>query len=1154
MKPTKNQQQFLDQHQSNVLVSASAGCGKTTTMIQKLIQLILREGIKVKELLVVTFTNAAGAEMKQKLYKALYQTILQEDLTEDEKNALIDQLEDIGQADIGTLHSICKKIIEKYFYTIDMDPQFVIIEGNEQQYLLTKAVQNVLSSMDHHDTVFENLYEYFNKKRKNESFMNTLIQLYGFLSSKTDQKEWETYILDHVYVEDMEHSVVIQYLLEYFLEKFEALLLNAQKLYEESVILGLEKYQNSLLDVIHFLKDIQNVTSIKVLDQKIQTLDTKSIRVRTPKNLDPDYIDFVTTYQEFIGETKKVNWDSVRGTLAGYKKYVQLEKDKIDFDVMQEQTKQVKVLVQKLFELEDKVSQEYQRLKKDRNGLDFNDLEQKTLEILSYPEAQKEIMQSYKAIFVDEYQDINEVQESIITRLKTNVNLYMIGDVKQSIYGFRHCTPTIFLQKAELFQLDGKKNVLLGLNDNFRSHNNILEFVNAVCKKLMTKKTIGIDYEKESMLQSGNDAQRTPQDQNVILHIIEKDDLEKDDVIRSQAKAVMKYIVSKIGKPYFNIATQQYETLDYKHFAVLTRNKTELVEEIYNLLTENNIPVSASFNSSLFHTEEIGTLVAFLKVLQNSRDEISLVSILTSPMIQCTEDELVMIKQDPKKSYYDNMRTYQGEDQVAKKLQQLWSLLDTYREKLQHKTVVETLQDLIRQYDLENYYGTLPDGISRVNRIRLFLNIISNDSTKYALEKVVEYIDLLSSQEKFEISVATQENAVQMMTMHKSKGLEFPCVILAGLSTNFNEDSARKELVVSNRFSIGLRCRDMNKRTESNHIIRSACLLHTIEEERKEEIRLLYVAMTRAKNTLIMIGCKKANQTIIKQPLQCRSHLEMILSTIPVAVQENFSHQKQITITLDQSTLTIQNEKKEEDEEFLQKQQKPILPNYDHDLYEKLHTLCVQNDELVEEDPIALKNTVSQMLMDEQEDYTQVIETPTSFAISESSMATVDGSQLGTAYHKVMEKMDFDFGQNAQKIVEQLYASGQINLPIKNQINIQKIERAVVQISQLITPDSQVYKEAQFMYKDKHCNLVKNSTRTDAILIQGMVDLFIKQGNIGILVDYKTNKNISPDDLKKKYAKQLELYALAIKEAYHLEKVEQYIYSFEYEKLLKVSS
>lgn len=1152
MKPTTNQQQFLSVVASNVLVSASAGCGKTTTMIQKLIQLLLQGDVKVSELLVVTFTNAAGAEMKQKLYKELYKTILTTDLTVDEKNNLVEQLEEIGGADIGTLHGYCKKLVEKYFYVIDLDPKFVVLEDNEQQYLLHIAIERVLKEYTaKRDALFANVFEYFNKSRGNSGFTQALMQLHSYFSSKADKHVWQQEKLDLVKYGNFLGEQLLVYLGEYFKEKFASLADTCRILQDQSKLFELDKYSASLNEISEYLDRIERANSIWELDSIVSSIPVSTLKVRKSKNIQPDYLDFVSSYDTFIGENKP-GWDSFRGVVAAYKKYVQFDLGALQQERIVSQIELVLPLIEKLFEIEEKLTCEYEKLKTERQGLDFNDLEQKALLILSDSRVRSEISKKYKAIFVDEYQDISDAQEKIIESLHTSNSLYMIGDVKQSIYAFRHCTPAIFLEKQDRYAKDGKENILLGLNDNFRSDSNILQWVNFVCDHLMTKQTIGIDYKSTSRLNSGSINQTVQQSTNVVLNILPSSEGDKEEDLHAQAQSILSTIVKYVGQPYYHIAKGTYEKLDYKDFAILTHNKGRLVEEIYTLLTENEIPVSASFNSNLFHTEEIGTLIAILKVLNNTLDDEAFATLLLSPIIGLTEADLVSIGRTHD-NFVEDVFAYVEQDNIHERLNQCYQFIRKYRHYLEHHTVVECLKEILCQYDLFNYYGTLPDGLSRVNKIKLFLSVIDNDSIHYSVKQVLDYIDQLRSKENFEIVVASQDNAVQIMTMHKSKGLEYPFVILAGLGTQFNEETLRQDIVISDKFGIGMRSRDLKKRTEQNNLLRSVCILDKVEEEKKEEIRLLYVAMTRAKNYLYMIGCKKDDKPILKQPLQCRSHLEMILATIPQNVQEVLYREGGVTLQLGKSELVIINGLGK-DTVTLKTQDKPLLVEYPTTLYDRIATLCKTNDTFVKSDPIALKNTVSEMLMMEEENYVQLVDSPESFKLSEQKLDTISASDRGTAYHKVMEKLNFDFSQNAQKVIDDLVATGGLSVELKNQINIDKINGAILTISQFIDGKSEVFKEAQFMYKDKHCNLVSDSTLQDDILIQGMVDLFIKQGNKCILLDYKTNRHMTELDYIAKYKRQLELYALALKDAYHLENLDSYIYSFDLEKLIKISS
>ena len=477
-KPNEKQQEFLDVNNCNVLVSASAGSGKTSTMIQKLIRIISSERTPITSLLVVTYTNAAASEIKLKLFNEITNLI---NTTTDlkEKSFLQDQLNNINNAEIGTLHAICKKLIVKYFYKIEESPDFSLISEKDEKYLLDTAIKNVFNShiISSDDSFFE-LYDCYNSKRTDKHLKQMCLHLYYYKCSKIDYINWKNEFLNSSYNPNLNSNTACNYVLEYYQNLFLSFSSQLIQLRNQALNLSNEKYVNYLNCRLQFVDEISKVSNFETAVKVINNLNLPDKPKKSDK-ASANEIDFdedISVFNKIFGDLLKkfkedltsTNLDDIKSSIVGSR-----------------------ANVIKLMDIVEEIDREYQKLKRSKNSLDFNDLEWKMLKLLEDQEVKDTLKNQYKYIFVDEYQDINDKQESILRSLASQDNYYMIGDVKQSIYAFRQSSPKIFIAKYNEFSSSKNSNRLINFNANYRSDKNILEFANSVFDNIITKDTIG---------------------------------------------------------------------------------------------------------------------------------------------------------------------------------------------------------------------------------------------------------------------------------------------------------------------------------------------------------------------------------------------------------------------------------------------------------------------------------------------------------------------------------------------------------------------------------------------------------------------------------------------------------------------------------------
>ena len=1106
---TAPQQQFVDLRQGNILVSASAGSGKTFTMIQKLVELVLNN-TDLKKLLVVTYTNASASEMKQRLYSKLVEC-LAEQTDENKKDYIAEQIDSIDGCDIGTLHSVCKKILQNYFYVAEIDPAFELITDKEQEYLFDLATTNVFNRLvAGNDETFYNLYTLYNNKRNYNELKAIVKRLYEFSLSKIDYNEWKNYVLNECCDSNIENNKSARYVVEYYKQEVKNFEKPLQQLLcvDEKLAVKYGEYVKTMLRIIAEISCVKSYAELCKLSKTI-LLPTKP-RVN---NKDVDDQTYNETLSAVVGDIKKLFENMCQ---------VVVEYSETELDGM-------KLVVTNLFWLKELVEGEYKKLKTARNALDFSDLEHLTLKILKNETVREQISEKYDYIFVDEYQDINQVQEKIITSISRN-NMNMIGDLKQSIYQFRLSSPEIFIGKYNDYSENHENGTVVNLNNNFRSEPNILEFANFIFDVIMTKNTIGIDYKTTSRLVPGKENNENCVVDVDILNTEDEGDMEEPELIAQN-------IVKLVSEGY-----------DFKDIAILLRSKGDLALGIIEKLKEFNIPCDASYKTKLFANNEILVIYSLLKVINNSHDDLSLATCLKSLFCGLTEQQLLLIRENLETgNFYEAVKKYQTEknDEISEKINNFYNFITDCRFKLNNLTILELLQDIFVKYMVVEYYSSFKDGRVRVGNINQFLKIVNNNEYKYDLAKCLDYLDgLKEKEETFDVSGGS--NSVKIMTIHASKGLEFPAVVVGGIGKAFRINVNTNTFIINDKLGLGVKILNKNSRSKRESIVVSACKLKNKIDEINEEIRLLYVALTRAKSRMIVVG--SANLKTLKSKhsygiYSSRNYLELMCKALSTSDMKRVNNG---SIVVNEGAKKFRlNVISPEDENTEFKEFRPLVLNKgDGELLKKLepyynYTYPYKNTN------IAIKNTVTSILKEEV-DYENKIESLNE--ISKNANNNQEVMALGTAYHTIMQNLSYTESYNEVcTLIANIKTS---DLPY-DKVDVSKIMTAIEVISKLKAHAVSIKKEQQFVMKVNYSQVVAGGENVD-VLVQGVIDLVVENKDSAIIVDFKTNKTHSEKALKDSYSLQLKLYANAYEKATKKKVSKMYLYSFEMGKLIEI--
>jgi len=1134
---------FIGSGGENVLVSASAGTGKTTTMVQKLIYLIIEEHISIDKIMVVTFTTTAAMEMKQRLYLKL-QEFLKEEKDENKVTYLYEQLDKVSNADIGTIDAICKKLINRYFYELSIDPVFSILSGKEQQFALDDAIDNVIKINQKQDNPeFYNLYISYNKKRKENILKEILKKVYEFKCSLIDKEEFEKLSLQ-TYTTDLKKNVAIDYQIKHYkkmMENLKPILIN---LLNSSNSLGLEKLTKQLENYLEYFNLFENLNSYTDVHN---FLEYKFLS--KPSKLPEDFLQIEDEYLDFMEDMKKIK--------EGIKEDFALEESELKF-----QFEEISRLLSIIFSVVNQVEIEYKKIKQKLNKLDFNDLERYTLEILKHDNVKEELRNYYKYIFIDEYQDVNLLQEFILTSISNGSNLFMIGDVKQSIYAFRQSTPELFVSKFNLY--DTKSNgILINFNKNYRSSNNILQFVNRLCEKLITKQTLGIDY-YQSRLESGKEKNlECCVDMNIIATEKESEEeneeniIENDDSNKAEAELVVEAIYDLIkNKKYYKDGKEI--NYNYGDIAVITRNKGRLAKEIFNRLSSYQIPCVASFKNSLFENYEVKLIIDYLKIISNPFNDFAMAGVLSSYIYNLSTNELAEIKINGEgETFSDKVLNYSLNNELSTKILSFKQDIESFRIQLMNLTVLEVIQNIFEKFDFVNYFKSLPDGAIKESNIFEFLKFVKSLNIDYDLEKLLIEIKNFESGTT-DCVVGENENAVKILTIHASKGLEWPGVIFCGLGGKFSVNKDTSNIILNNNFGVGLNFIDNVNRSLKESLVKRVIKNVNKQKEINEEIRLLYVALTRAKSHLKLIGCYKLDRYQInkaKNIYDSKNYFDLIFKSNK-KIEDAFFYNKKETFKIgDEESICdvkIRNLKdiNVQDSYF---DKVPIFQTGKEELIIKLKNYFNFHYKNYNGKNIAIKNSVTSILKEEV-NYENVVDGITNFSLAENPSKSLDYMKIGTYYHMLMEKIDYnksiDF-DNLEKIFKETIENNEIEKEYIKFINLNHIFNAIKNVQNHFGLNAKYTSELNFLLYTKHSDLIKGGI-DNKIIVQGVIDLIIEVDNKFYIVDFKTNRNVTEEELIKMYQIQLNLYAKALELEKKIKVKGKYLYSFSLNKLIEV--
>ena len=1188
VKWTEDQGNAIHSRNSNLLLAAAAGSGKTAVLVERIIQLIIKDKIDIDRLLIVTFTNAAAGEMRERIGTALLQEI--EKKNENEAH-LRRQTNLLNRASISTLHSFCIEIVRRYFHLIHIDPNFRIGDSTETAILKMEVLEEVFEdAYSQAKEEFFGLIERFGGSREDVPLQDLVLKLYEFIQSKPYPLKWlrekiEDFSMDmnsskeHPWFKTIKEEIEVQ--LSGALESLE----EAKKLCELPG--GPSGYLEAIKADISWVEQLKGRKDLSTLYEELASLKHQRLG-KNPGETDSVLVDGV---KELRQQAKDIIKDIKTNTLL-----------KSPEEYLEDLHELYPYMVY-LYDLVSDYDRSYREKKLDRGIVDFNDLEHYALATLEHEEAAKAYQKKYEYIFVDEYQDSNIVQETILSFIKRENNLFMVGDVKQSIYRFRLADPSLFIEKYGIFE--GSSDALnrrINLRQNFRSRDEIIHGVNYVFKNLMSKAFGEIDYDENAFLYRGGDFLDF-HDPSIEMDIIEKLEDQRDldeavqELLDMEAEAIRtaQRIKELLENQLYDGKKKCYRNITYSDIVVLLRTTKNWAQTFLEILVREGVPVYADVNTGYFETIEIDIFMNLLRVIDNKRQDIPLLSIMRSPIGGFSTEELIEIRiESSARTFFDAILEYRtvGKEDLRGKLIKFMENLAEWKEMSRYMEMDEFIWKLYTDTGFYYYAGAMPGGHQRQGNLKVLVDRARQFQTTSVrgLFNFIKFIDKLKNSSGDMGTAKTlgeNDDVVRIMSIHKSKGLEFPVVIVAGLGKNFNVMDVNAQVLFHKDLGIGPKYADPDIRRYSDTIGKIAMRNKIKLETLSEEMRILYVALTRAKEKLVLIGSAK---NLIKRgekwikPLnpfhlsKGRSFLDW-LCPIVLRHKENRDFREKLNIEFESSEL-IEDEsswkinivnkweiKKNEMELVKEKgSKKEELLNFYKIVSSEISTFI--NQRLSWEYPyleatgIPSKLSVTDIKRLSRKELDtlsltipQLVKMP-KFMEGKKQFTAME---KGIIIHFVMQHLQLDAVESEADINEQV--EGMVAKELLKADEAEAVDTKKILLF-FESPIGKRIKKADKVYREIPFNLTQTANKViseiksceDGLLIQGIIDCYFKEGEDYILVDYKTDyiSEYNKEQTAQKYRIQIDLYRQALELITGNRVKESYLYLFHLDEEVKL--
>ena len=1259
---TTEQQQVIDLRNRNILVSAAAGSGKTAVLVERIVKIITDKNhpVDIDHLLIVTFTNAAAAEMRERIGNAIEKALDEQPGNEH----LLRQLTLIHNAQITTIDSFCLYVVRNHFHEIDLEPNFRIGDEGELKLLREDVLGRVLEqNYEEPSEAFSDFVEGYASGRTDAALNEMILQLYEFSRSYPWPEKWLDSFVGAYRIETREELDRAEWLAPltenicFVLKDCEQLLKQALAITQQDD--GPDMYEKAVRSDLEKYESLSKLTSFCELSVALS--DIKYDRLASSRGFEgnPDKLELVKSLREQAKDVVK----------KLCKQYFFCSPE-----MMIEQLERTEPMLEEVVRLTKQFADEFAAAKRRKNLVDFHDVEHFALQILVDEETEKakktaeEFRDTFEEIMIDEYQDSNEVQETLLRSISREErgenNIFMVGDVKQSIYRFRLARPELFMKKYDSYSLEESTTQRIDLHKNFRSREEVLTCTNDIFYKIMARSLGNVEYDAEAALYPGASYPVSADFIPEILLADSNDELLEDTELTDKKTLEAKIVAEEIKhlmktQQVTDKAAGTLRAAHYSDIVILLRSLSGWADSLVEVLNGNGIPAHTVSSTGYFSTVEVQTVLSMLRLLDNPRQDIPMAAVLRSPMAGLTDEELAVLRledgsvpfheavlelaeglyeEDGQKEISDSEADRkQGRNADGKKEDDIETtahrkLLKFYKKYRQLRQLVpdtpihELIEIILRETGYGHYVAAMPAGNRRTANLNMLLEkAAAYEKTSYkGLFHFVRYIDEL---QKYDVDfgeadmVGENEDVVRIMSIHKSKGLEFPIVIVSGMGKNFNKQDTRSKMVLHPELGIGLDYMDGKKRIKSPTIAKKAIAKQIDLENLGEELRVLYVALTRAKEKLILTGTlkdapekleffrqqanlsKAADRPLSyltregasgyldwilpavlsygdKYPVRIVEAAELVLDEVENQLEQNEDLTERIEEIEAADTQLVGQLKQRFSQRY--PYQTDILRKNKYSVSELKHRAMREKFEAEQEE------TIPAFL---EEPVTPTIPLFIQREESVEQETANRGALRGTAVHRVMECYDFASEKSVHEQMEAMEKEEKITADMRALVREQTVADFVSSETgkrmALAQRGGALYREKPFVmgFTEEElerygfgagAQMIENEAQTenaqqeimsenvsqenhmheeDLTLIQGIIDVFwIEDDGITVL-DYKTDRVDTAQELIDRYATQLKLYADALERVFATRKLkvkEILIYSFRLVKLISI--
>ncbi|EJA6609518.1 TPA: helicase-exonuclease AddAB subunit AddA [Clostridioides difficile] len=1244
-KWTKEQLEVIGSRECNLLVAAAAGSGKTAVLVERIIQMITsRENpIDIDKLLVVTFTNAAASEMRERIGDAIGKA-----LDENPENKhLQNQLVLLNKSSITTIHSFCLDVIKSNFHRINLDPNFRIGDQTECAILKQEAIEEVFEDLyEERDEGFLNLVESYAERGGDKEVQDIILGIYSFAMASPEPKKWlidsaERFNIDENF--DFSQSIWARAILDTVKIEINGLCLNMERaLKEVESIEELETFAEKLSVEYKKIADISQACN-KSWDEAYKKMASMSFEnyVKGVKRISKDAPSYIKESKEkakTIRDKTKKSLESI--VSATFNK---------DNDSIREEIKYLYNIVKPISNIVLRFEEEYSNKKREKGIIDFNDIEHFALNILTDVDEKGNIVSSdiavgyrnkFYEIFIDEYQDSNLVQEVLLKAVANTEtpNRFMVGDVKQSIYRFRQAKPELFLQKYNNYNdKKGSSHRKIMLYKNFRSREEVVDAVNYIFENIMNENIGEIEYTEKERLNLGANFNVDTDEKSIIggateIHLIQKDNKLDDDIINDkddrinnkeneieeeekldniqlEARMVGNIIkdlmkVNEDGKiqKVYDKGIDRYRPVEFRDIVILLRATSAWAPVFADELMNMDIPTYADVGVGYFDTIEIKTILSLLQIIDNPMQDIPLISVLKSPIFGFTPEDLIDIRvQSKDKIFYEVLKStaeYDGftdsqnetesefipSEECINKSKDFLIKLKEFKEKSMYMSTDEFIWYLYTRTGYYAYVGALPGGSQRQANLKVLFER-AKQFEETSLKGIFNFVNFIEKLKKSSSDMGSAKtlgenaNVVRIMSIHKSKGLEFPVVICSAMGKNFNTQDFKKSILYHHNLGYGPQFVDYERRISFPSIAKEALKSKINIENLSEEMRVLYVAFTRAKEKLIITGSTRNIQDSIKrwsngiesldtisqyEILKGKNFLDWImpcvlrhrdlsnlLEEVGLDAVFNVEHNSKWYGKLwNKNDILVEKKSDEEKESIEEILEKIDVDSPDSDYYSEIEKKLnyIYPYEFSTRKPATISVTEIKKIQNNYEEELintifeqKVILKKPLFIQNEEEREKISGTERGTIVHLVMEVLDLKNVSSVNDIKSQIrgfVSKGIITEKQASIVNPYKIYKFFASNigkrmlnAEIINREKSIY--AQVNMKDIYIyeKLINNDDKklydNESVMLRGIVDAYFEEDNQIVLVDYKTDfvneENIN--QIIEKYKKQLDLYA-----------------------------